>query len=317
MAVYISNAIIDITAFYSGLVTTIIILIFSLLDNRIIKKWQVVTFVFYSFAIYLYIHGLASIIFTTSSLIFLIVIMQVLDWIKKFNIKKYLYWIIACALSGIFVSVIVFSVYIIKTLQMNAAGNAFVGQVINNAGGALPANNTGQYDDKFAAEIIDDLIIPDEIALITDKNSKGDNAKSLFYDFSATDKLLSLQKNLDMGKVEAIDISISNLERAKSRQNTDIKEYFDKWKLIKQEINPSKELFQETYLFIGNKGESEWIRGACYYQGVIVELDLHGLVDDEVIANFEKIVWNIADRLPKVYESKLRAVSEGTLFSQK
>lgn len=125
------------TPLYAGLIYTFIIFTFSFLDKRILNNWNVIGFVIYSFLLGSYIFGVAAIIFITSSLVFEIIIINILEWVKKFNLNKYLYGIIILIIIGVAISIVVFSAYIMGVLQMNVASNMFTQQIINNAGGTV------------------------------------------------------------------------------------------------------------------------------------------------------------------------------------
>ena len=125
------------TYLFFGLATAIILFAFSIFDRRILNKWFVVSFVLYSLMVCSYIYGIANIIFVVFSLVLEIVIVQILGWLKRFNLNKYLYIIIACIIIGLAVSIIIFSAYIIIILQMNVAANMFTQEIINRSGGSV------------------------------------------------------------------------------------------------------------------------------------------------------------------------------------
>lgn len=125
------------TPLYAGLIYTVIILIFSFFDKKILNIWNVAGFVLYSFIIGLYIHGIAAIIFITTSLVFETIAINLLKWIKKFNFNKYLYWVIVCIMAAVIIIFLGFSAWVIVALQMNVASNMFTQEIINRAGGQV------------------------------------------------------------------------------------------------------------------------------------------------------------------------------------
>lgn len=193
--------------------------------------------------------------------------------------------------------------------------NSFMEEVLKGTGTTIN-KPPKEYSDEFAAKIIGLLLYPEDIKLISLSNTRSNKPISLLYDFGENGgKLLSLQKNIDLNNSENVSVDIDTLHAIKLRHKIRIGTDLEKWELIKKESNNSQTPFKRTYLFITERGENERIVGLCFFEGVMVELEFQGFVDDDLIKKFETVTWNISSRIDSVHKAYLRSISEGPLFA--
>ncbi|GEM_PF-6811531 len=299
----------------SGLITTIILFVFSLFDKKVLNEWFVIGFVLYSFVVYYYIYSPISIGFVIFSLAIEVCMSRLLNLIKKFNLNKYLYRIFFGIIVGGAILIVVFSAYIITIIQINQSANLFIKNLIEGVGGSI-GKQSKEYPDELAVKIISELLLPEEAKIISPLGSRPGETRTLLYDFGANGKILSLQKYFDLNSSTYIDITIDKPDGIKLRHKTIVGPDLSNLELIKKESNyPEISPFKRAYLFVWKRGENGRMKSYSLFEGSMVEIHYNGLVDENSIRNLEKITWNIFDRLQSIYENDLKPISDGPLFA--
>ena len=218
-------------------------------------------------------------------------------------------------IAGGAILIVAFSAYVIMVIQMNQSANLFIENLIEGAGGSI-GKQSKEYPDELAIKIISELLLPEEVKIISPLGSRPGETRTLLYDFGANGKILSLQKYLDLNSSTYIDIIIDKLDGIKLRHKTIVGPDLSNLELIKKESNyPEASPFKRAYLFVWKRGENGRMKSYCLFEGSMIEIHYNGLVDENSIRNLERVTWNIFNRLQNIYETDLKPISDGHLFT--
>lgn len=174
--------------------------------------------------------------------------------------------------------------------------NSIIQEILKEAGTTIN-KPPKEYSDEFAAKIINSLISPEEIQLISLPGARANKPVSLLFDHGENGgKLLSLHKNIDLNNSENIVLSIDRPDSFILRHKVQVGEYLEHMNLVRKESNNSQSPFKRTYLFTGYSGinkkeNNQIIRGIIFYEGSMIELDFYGSTTDDLVKNFETVTW--------------------------
>ncbi len=159
---------------------------------------------------------------------------------------------------------------------------AFTRQLLKDAGVVVvEPENEDAY--KFAEEIIKYLLPVHEMNKIVSPSARQGKYDIKLFDYGESGKFLTYQRALDLNVMSKhFSLGIDTEQSIRLRHRIEIGTDLASWETIRKETNwPVDNPFKRIYLHVQRRGEKGRMRGNIYYQGSMVTISIHGLVNEK------------------------------------
>lgn len=214
----------------------------------------------------------------------------------------------------ILISSLVIIIVIATIVYINAPRKSPVEQLLQDAG-AFMQPPPEEYGYTFGKKIIDTLLPKEDVLKLVPSSADYGELGAILWDYRDRGKILSYSESLDLGSGSMFNIRIDRPDGIKLRYKIVIGTDMRNWELIKKETSwPEDDPFKRAYVLVQRRGEKGRMAGLVFFEGMVVQIDIKGNVNDDSIKNLEEVTWLVKDRVPSVYVEYLQGISEGPLF---